>query len=374
MLVKSDAFRPIKVDGNPEHPMSKGKSDAFTQATLLDLYDPDRSQHVLYRRRERRVRRFQRGIHRGWNKMQGGQGLYFLSETITSPTLAAQWKQVQAKYPAGEAGAVGAGEPRLLARRLRRRPSAATTDAQYKLENADVILSLDADFLGGIAHPGLPAAGGGIRASGTLRRGAKTMNRLYAVETHADGDGLQGRAPAGAEAERGRWRLRSAGRRHRLRRRSNAEQQKFFAALSADLKKRSGKCVVIPGEQAPPRCTLAAYALNHVARRGGQDGGLHRDGQPAAERAARRPEVAGRRHERGQGAVAGDAGREPGLLRAGGSGFRGGAQQGAEDGALGSHVDETGHDLRPGTSTRRIIWRAGRMRARTTARSRSFSR
>src|ERR1700719_4696377 len=49
VLVKSDSFRPIKVDGNPEHPMSKGKSDAFTQGTLLDLYDPDRSQHVMHR-------------------------------------------------------------------------------------------------------------------------------------------------------------------------------------------------------------------------------------------------------------------------------------------------------------------------------------
>src|ERR1700728_4966957 len=43
VLIKSDAFRRIKVEGNPEHPMSKGKSDAYTQATLLDLYDPDRS-------------------------------------------------------------------------------------------------------------------------------------------------------------------------------------------------------------------------------------------------------------------------------------------------------------------------------------------
>src|SRR5215471_8414539 len=48
VLVKSDAFRPIKVDGNPEHPVTKGKSDAFTQATVLELYDPDRSQHVLF--------------------------------------------------------------------------------------------------------------------------------------------------------------------------------------------------------------------------------------------------------------------------------------------------------------------------------------
>jgi molybdopterin-containing oxidoreductase family iron-sulfur binding subunit len=49
VLVKSDSYRPIKVDGNPEHPVVRGGSDPFTQATLLDLYDPDRSQHILYR-------------------------------------------------------------------------------------------------------------------------------------------------------------------------------------------------------------------------------------------------------------------------------------------------------------------------------------
>ena len=55
VLVKSDAFRPIKVDGNPDHPMSKGKSDALTQATLLDLYDPDRSKEVMFRGQNERV-------------------------------------------------------------------------------------------------------------------------------------------------------------------------------------------------------------------------------------------------------------------------------------------------------------------------------
>ena len=48
LLVKSDAYRPIKMDGNPEHPMSEGGSDPLTQASLLGLYDPDRSQDVLY--------------------------------------------------------------------------------------------------------------------------------------------------------------------------------------------------------------------------------------------------------------------------------------------------------------------------------------
>src|ERR1700739_4631902 len=49
VLVKSDAFRPIKLEGNPEHPASKGKSDAYTQGSLLDLYDPDRSKYPTFR-------------------------------------------------------------------------------------------------------------------------------------------------------------------------------------------------------------------------------------------------------------------------------------------------------------------------------------
>src|SRR6202012_4480380 len=98
VLVKSDAFRPIKLEGNPEHPMSKGKSDAVTQATLLDLYDPDRSKGVLLRGQDSQWGDFQSAFSAAVKSSGNGQGVYFLSETITSPTLAAQWKQVQAKY------------------------------------------------------------------------------------------------------------------------------------------------------------------------------------------------------------------------------------------------------------------------------------
>ena len=49
VLVKSYAFHPIKIEGNPEHPVAQGKSDVYTQGSLLDLYDPDRSQHLRFR-------------------------------------------------------------------------------------------------------------------------------------------------------------------------------------------------------------------------------------------------------------------------------------------------------------------------------------
>jgi molybdopterin-containing oxidoreductase family iron-sulfur binding subunit len=259
VLIKSDAFRPIKVEGNPEHPMSKGKSDAFTQATLLDLYDPDRSQHVLLRGQNSSWGDFQQAFATAIKKTNGGQGVYFLSETITSPTLAEQWKQVQQTYPQAK---LVQWEPvnSDSSRTASKAAFGSYTDAQYKLEEADLILSLDADFLGGIAQPGfLPMAAG--YAGRHRYEAGKTMNRMYVVETMPTVTGFKaehrlalkpsdiaafaqglvhGAAPQGL----------------------NADQQKFFTALLADLQKSAGKCVVIPGEQSVPAVHAAAYALN----------------------------------------------------------------------------------------------------------------
>ncbi len=259
VLVKSDSFRPIKVDGNPEHPMSKGKSDVFTQATLLDLYDPDRSQHVLHRGEVAGWGEFQEAFAGAAKKLNGGQGLYFLSETITSPTLAAQWKQVQAAYPSAK---LVQWEPvnQDSSRAASKAAFGSYTDAQYKLEEADVILSLDADFLGGIGHPGFLPLAAGYAERHRYEEG-KTMNRMYVVETMPTVTGFKadhrlalkpseivgfanalvnGSAPQGA----------------------SGDGEKFFAALMGDLKASGGKCVVIPGEQAPAAVHAAAYALN----------------------------------------------------------------------------------------------------------------
>ena len=99
LLVKSDEFRPIKVDGNPEHAYNQGSSDPYSQGTLLDLYDPDRSQHVTYRGESREWAEFAEAFRDKVAATKDGTGIYFLSATITSPTLARQWKEVQAAYP-----------------------------------------------------------------------------------------------------------------------------------------------------------------------------------------------------------------------------------------------------------------------------------
>jgi MoCo/4Fe-4S cofactor protein with predicted Tat translocation signal len=259
VLVKSDSFRPIKVDGNPEHPMSKGKSDVFTQATLLDLYDPDRSQHVLHRGQVASWGEFQQAFATAAKKTNGGQGIYFLSETITSPTLAAQWKQVQQAYPQTK---LIQWEPvnQDSSRAASKAAFGSYTDAQYKLEEADIILSLDADFLGGIGHPGFLPLAAGYAERHRYEEG-KTMNRLYVVETMPTVTGFKAEHRLALKpSEITTFALAMAN--GIAPQSATAEQQKFFAALSSDLKNSGGKCVVIPGEQASPAVHAAAYALN----------------------------------------------------------------------------------------------------------------
>ena len=257
ILVKSDAFRPIKIEGNPEHPMAKGKSDAMTQGTLLGLYDPDRATTVHYKGETSDFGKFQDALLKGIKQTQGGQGVYFLSETVTSPTLAAQWQSVQKTYPNAK---LVQWDP---INRDSARAALGAMDAQYQLENADVILSLDADFLGGIHHPGfLPlAAGYSDRHRYHAEEPNQPMNRLYVVESMPTVTGYKAEhrlALKPSEIALFAQAL-STGASPQL---SNPEAAQFLQALLADLKASGGKCVVIPGEQASPAVHAAALALN----------------------------------------------------------------------------------------------------------------
>src|SRR5581483_2839381 len=89
LLVKSNEFRPTKIEGNPQHPASNGATDVFAQASLLDLYDPDRSQNSTFRGEPRNWGDFHAAIDQYKVKTASakGAGLRFLSDTVISPTL-----------------------------------------------------------------------------------------------------------------------------------------------------------------------------------------------------------------------------------------------------------------------------------------------
>ncbi len=261
VLVKADAFRPIKLEGNPDHPVTRGRADAITQGTLLDLYDPDRSHEVIYKGAAGDFGAFQSQLL-NFAKSQQGQGLYILSETVVSPTLAMQWQGVQKAFPQAK---LIQWEPinQDSSRAASKAAFGSYTDAQYKLQDADVIVSLDADFLGGIAHPGfLPlAAAYAERHRFDAEDPDKPMNRLYVIETMPTVTGLKAEHRLGlkpSEVESFAIALANGGGGSF----SNSAAQQYLTAIAQDLKAANGRAVVIPGEQASPAVHAAAYKLN----------------------------------------------------------------------------------------------------------------
>src|SRR5207247_309908 len=93
VLVESHMGRPTKVEGNPEHPASLGATDAAAQASVLTLYDPDRSQTLTYLGDIRPWSGFLTVLRSalGAQRARRGAGLRILTETVTSPTLASQF-------------------------------------------------------------------------------------------------------------------------------------------------------------------------------------------------------------------------------------------------------------------------------------------
>jgi molybdopterin-containing oxidoreductase family iron-sulfur binding subunit len=167
--------RPTKLEGNPNAPGFNGSTDLFGQAAVLDLYDPDRSKAVL--KAKDRGKDYVEGtwddfweefaiLRRDYLK-NGGEGLALLTEPGTSPTRERLRLEVQTQFP------------KLLWAEYE--PWAANPSVFYNLEKADVILSLDADFLG--ASEGTVQTIAGF-AAGRRRLGKtqETMSRLYVVE------------------------------------------------------------------------------------------------------------------------------------------------------------------------------------------------
>jgi molybdopterin-containing oxidoreductase family iron-sulfur binding subunit len=260
LLVKSDEFRPIKIDGNPEHPYNQGGSDPYSQGSLLDLYDPDRSQRVLFEGESREWGEFVGKLQEKAASTKDGTGIYFLSAAVTSPTLARQWQEVQKAYPKAK---LVQYDPALAGTFL-----SNGTNVRYDLTSAEVIVSLDADFISSAAYPGFHRL---VRDYADRRRQPENgMNRLYAVESTTTTTGMkadhrlglraseipaftaalaQAVGVAGVNAPSYTW---------------TENQQKFLAALAKDLKANGGKSAVIPGLYQDASVAALALAINNA--------------------------------------------------------------------------------------------------------------
>ncbi|HEX4953326.1 MAG TPA: TAT-variant-translocated molybdopterin oxidoreductase [Thermoanaerobaculia bacterium] len=271
VLVESHMGRPTKVEGNPEHPASLGATDVFAQASILGLYDPDRSQSVTHLERIATWGDFSTALLGRIQALKAlqGEGLRILTQTVLSPTLAAQIEDVLARLPKArwhQWEAAGAHSARAAAR------AAFGADAaiRYDFAKADVVVALDADFLtsgpGWVRHARAFAG----RRKAAWKKGEAKMNRLYAVEssptvTSTQADHRLALPPQGVAAFAASLAAAvgvpgaAAGDLGAF-----AQAASWVAAVAEDLKAHRGASIVIAGDCAPPELHVLAHALNEA--------------------------------------------------------------------------------------------------------------
>jgi molybdopterin-containing oxidoreductase family iron-sulfur binding subunit len=263
VLVESHEGRPTKIEGNPDHPSSRGATDLFAQASILTLYDPDRAQIITNLGEIRPFTTFvaaaQSALSAGASSQ--GAGIRILSETIASPTLAAQHDDFLKRFPRAkwiQWEPVG----RHNAREGSRLAFGEYVDAQYALEKATVILSIDADFLctgaSGVRH---------ARAYASRRRAEADRgqaNRLYAVESTPTNTGTKADHRLPLKPSQIEPFARAVAAQLGVAGAAAAPEaaNTWIAPLVKDLQANRGQSVVIAGDGQPPSVHALAHAMN----------------------------------------------------------------------------------------------------------------
>ena len=265
ILVESHLYRPTKIEGNDRHPASLGGTDIFSQASILGMYDPDRSETLTYLGDVRTWGDLVNAMRAPLSVQKGlqGAGIRILTPAVSSPTLADQLRSMLKAYPAAkwhvyepvnrdnvlEGAKLAFGQP---------------VEARYDFSKADVILSLDADFL----YAGFPGFARYARDFAKRRNpDAGEMSRLYVVESTASSTGAKAdhRLPLRA-TEIGSFALTLA---HEVGAAAGGdapggEHRKILSAILKELKSHRGSSVVIAGDHQPPAVHALAHAINQA--------------------------------------------------------------------------------------------------------------
>jgi Fe-S-cluster-containing dehydrogenase component len=273
LVVQSREGRPIKIEGNPQHPWSLGATSAFDQAELLELYDPSRLRVFQHAGRDVARQEAMTALHALGVRaaLDEGEGLALLVEPQASPLLTQLRRRVLERYPRarlfGWAPVNGADE--VQGARL-----AFGEDVQPvpQLERAKVVFALDADFLFHLPHSLRHA-----RAFTQHREPDRPMHRLYVAEAQVSVTGMFADhrlrlrpsrlhqvafglvAALAEELDSDRLRqLAQASPPSAL----DGREGSFVRALAKDLADHRGECLLLPGFRLPPAVHAALHAAN----------------------------------------------------------------------------------------------------------------
>jgi molybdopterin-containing oxidoreductase family iron-sulfur binding subunit len=260
LLVESHLGRPTKVEGNDQHPASMGGTDIFAQASILGLYDPDRSQTVMSMGDVRSWQSFLSAIRGPLSAQKAlqGAGIRILTPTISSPTLADQLRNFLKVYPQAkwhvyepinrdnvlEGAKMAFGQP---------------VETRYDFSKADVIVSLDADFL----YAGFPGNTCYIRDFASRRNpDSGNMNRLYVIESTPSSTGAKADHRLPCRSADVLEVARMIGERRYGQHGPVHSASDFAVGAYQDLVNHRGSGVVIVGDHQPPSVHALAHELN----------------------------------------------------------------------------------------------------------------
>ena len=277
LLATAYEGRPTKIEGNPDHPVNLGKSDVFTQAHVLSLYDPDRSQTVLHNGQPSSWNAFMTWADQALSSSSGGRGVAVLEGYTSSPMMEAMRGEVRRRFPQSRWYQY---EPVNRDQEIQGSEIAfgSRRRAQVDFSQADIVVSLDSDFLG--AGVNSVAQARGYARARRVESEKDDMNRLYMVEpmfsvTGSNADhrlpAKHGDIPHVAAALAAH--LSDLGVSIRVDARSliqslsaselSHDAQKFIDAAAGDLFAHRGRCVVVAGRTQP----AAVHALCHELNR-----------------------------------------------------------------------------------------------------------
>jgi MoCo/4Fe-4S cofactor protein with predicted Tat translocation signal len=264
VLAENHQGRPTRVEGNPDHPASLGAAHAITSATVLSLYDPDRSQQLLHDGSPRSWSQFATAMGEGLAALPNGARLRLLTETVTSPTLAGQIRELLAAHPGARwhqwdplhADGAVAGLRALFGEDVA---------PVFDFRRADVVVSFGADFTQ--VGPGRLRYAKDFARRRRVRSADDDMNRLWQVETTPTPTGTLADhrlalAPADVAAlaafvasEMGIADAPAATLPARA-------PRAWVDALVADLRAHAGRSIVVAGGDQPAVVHALAHALN----------------------------------------------------------------------------------------------------------------
>ncbi len=265
VTIESHDGRPTKLEGNPNHPLSMGASTAHAQASILNLYDPDRTTELLYDGKA--------AVWDTWDRFAdstfaagGGDGLRILSESIVSPSMMEMRKALLAKFPAAK---WVEHEPFSDANALEgaRLVFGQPNQVHYRYDRADVVVALDSDFLGAEAGSPLP-----VKLFSKRRRNdqpSDSLNRLYAIESQFSSTGAMADHRLRIKASDIDGFASSLARELKVASElavlSPADaSQKMLMAIVRDLEKSRGKSIVVAGPRQPARVHAMALLINQA--------------------------------------------------------------------------------------------------------------